>query len=151
MRSARLTLALTSFTISLFAADPTIGMWKLNLAKSKLRDPSLSSSTMVIEQVDDQTRRVTFTRVAKDGETRKTEEVRTCDGKERQSTVFPGAMISCSGIGTSNSRTTWTKDGKQLQELRGKVSVDGKTMTNIVKGVDDKGNRFEETRVWDKE
>ena len=152
MRPAKLILALATLASGLFAADLESGTWKLNLAKSKLIAPvSLASATMVIEPVDSQTHRVTFTPVAKDGQVRKMEEVRTCDGKERPSTSIPGTMIGCSGIGTATPQYWWTKDGKKVAEIRVEISADGKTLTNSATGVDYKGNLFEETRVWDKQ
>jgi hypothetical protein len=144
-------VAALALAAAVSAASPQFGTWKLNIAKSKLRNPeAIANVTMTIEPMQGQTERFTFTRTAKDGQTTKTEDVRTCDGKARPSNTPAGTMIRCEQTGDAR-RTIWTREGKIVQEISGTISADGKLMTNKVKGVDANGKSFDEVRVWEKQ
>src|SRR5579864_6020662 len=60
----RLLMLCVVFSLNLFAADPFVGTWKLDLSKSKLRQPSNFSQglTIKIEAVGKDTYRTTFDR-----------------------------------------------------------------------------------------
>lgn len=46
---------------------------------------------------------------------------------------------------------TQMQDGKQLVTIHKAVSKDGKTMRQIVKGIDNQGNSYEQLQVFDRQ
>jgi hypothetical protein len=69
MRRILTALAALSCSFSLMAAKPLVGTWKLNIEKSKLRNP-LQSEIMKIEETTPNTYRVTLDSVTATGEKR---------------------------------------------------------------------------------
>jgi hypothetical protein len=142
------------FAVSMFAADPHIGVWKINLEKSKLRNPAaLKGAINTIEPVagKDHTYRVILGRIGADGQMQKREDIRTYDGKERPSTMDPNVTEISERINERTRRTIFKKDGKETQIVTSTLSQDGKQVTVVGKTWDDKGNPIEETRVFDKQ
>jgi len=79
------------------------------------------------------------------------EDLRTYDGKERPSTMSQGQTEISEIIDARTRQTTFKKDGKQTYCATSTVSRDGKTMTNRVEGIDDKGKAFEEIQVFNRQ
>ena len=137
-------MILGTILLAVTGADFT-GTWKLNLAKSKLRN-DLASETMKIEQTGPNTYRTTVDIVLKSGQKEHQEINRICDGEEHPSTGVgfkqEGAAEICEQM-SSSRKVTQKRDGKAVSEFTSTVSGDGKVMTNVWKG--------DETRVFDRQ
>jgi hypothetical protein len=134
MRTALTAFAAFAFGFTLMAADPFVGIWKLNLEKSKLRkDNNLVSQTMTISPIGPNAFRTAIDSVLKSGQKGHFEINRTYDGKEHLEDgvgVDPGASQICERIGDSMRKITFKMDGKVTGQMVSTISSDGKVMTN---------------------
>jgi len=132
-------------------SDPSIGTWKLNLAKSTYTggEPP-KSSTIVIEKAGEGVK-LTATTVIADGTTRRISYTANYDGKDAAVTGTPdynAVAIKKTATGSEGMRK---KDGKMVQTYTRTVSADGKTMTVKASGMNAAGKHFESTQVYDKQ
>ena len=134
-----------------FAANPQMGTWKLNEAKSKFAPGAPKSHTVVYEAAGDSTK-VTVDGTDANGSPTHNEWTGKFDGKDYPVTGDP----------TSDSRAykqvndhtlvmTTKKDGKVTQTGRIDVSADGKSRTVILTRTDEKGKRSTSKAVYDKQ
>ncbi len=144
-----LALCLLAATAS-FAADPQMGTWKLNAAKSKLPRGMTKNHTVVYSSF------LGTAKVIVDGT--------TADGKPAHnewSGKFDGKFYPVTGDPTSDARSykqvnantlalSTQKSGKVTATGRVVVSADGKTRTVTVNGKDPKGKKFKSVGVYDK-
>jgi hypothetical protein len=139
------------FAASLVAANPEVGIWKIDLEKSKLANPtSWNGRRMIIEQTGNG-RRITFERPMPDGQVQKQVAVRSYDGKESIVEGSAGDTTTTQRIDDFHHRTIFKTKGKQTVVLESTVSPDGKTMTNVFKGTRPNGKAVDEIRVWDRQ
>jgi lipopolysaccharide export LptBFGC system permease protein LptF len=138
-------------TAACFAANPQMGTWKLNEAKSKLAPGMGKNPTVVYEEQKDKIK-ITVEGVDKDGKPRHGVWIGKFDGKAYPS---KGNLSWNSAAYTVvNDRTndiTVMKDGKTMWTGRIEVSKDGKSRTVSVNGTDEKGKKFTSKAVYDKE
>ena len=148
------TLVITS-TSAAFAADNSLGTWKLNPAKSKYSPgPFPVKSITAVREAADNGVKVTTTGERSDGSAINT----TYTAK------FDGSSASLSGQGApydtislkqvnANTFTYETKNSANKYHATGKlvISADGKTMTMKAKGTDANGKPMDVTLVYDKQ
>ena len=133
-----------------FAANPHIGTWKLNEAKSKLA-PGMGKNTAVTYTEQGDKIKVTVDGVDKDGKSTHSVWVGKFDGK-----AYPAKgnlSWNSAAYKTVNDRTndiTTMKDGKVLWTGRITVSPDGKSRTVAVNGTDAQGKKFTAKVVYNK-
>ena len=134
-----------------FAANPHLGTWKLNEAKSKLA-PGMGKSTMVTYTEQKDKIKVTVEGVDKGGKATHGVWVGKFDGK-----AYPakGNMSwNSAAYKEINDRTneiTTMKDGKTVWSGKIAVAADGKSRTVTINGTDEQGKKFKSTAVYDKE
>ena len=134
-----------------FAANPHLGTWKLNEAKSKLA-PGMGKSTTVAYTEQKDKIKVTVDGVDKDGKPTHGVWVGKFDGK-----AYPakGNMSwNSAAYKEINDRTneiTTMKDGKTVWSGKIAVAADGKSRTVTINGTDEQGKKFKSTAVYDKE
>jgi hypothetical protein len=147
---------------SLFAADPFVGTWKFNAAKSKLAKhegaaPREKESTTVVAVVDGQFK-VTSTGTSVDGSPISVKYTVPRTGGPIQ--WLEGGPPPGSGITSTQAKTkadsntidaTNEKDGKVYETMHFVVSADGKSMRVITKGTDPQGKKYEDVGVCDKQ
>jgi hypothetical protein len=133
------------------AADPVIGTWKLDVARSKYRPgPPPQSLTVRFEAVGKGIK-VTTDEVGADGRTIHTEYSANYDGKD-----YP-----ITGSATSDTVSLKRIDGRRVQHIDKKagkvvltftreISEDGKTLTVAVKGIDATGQPVKNVLVFAK-
>src|SRR5436190_10384150 len=134
-RIAVLAVALSfTATAACFAANPQMGTWKLNEAKSKLV-PGMGKNTMVVYAEQKDKMKVTVDGVDKDGKTTHSVWVGKFDGKAYP--VKGNLPYNSVAYKVVNDRTydlTAMKDGKMLWTGKSTVSAEGKSRTVTLNG-----------------
>src|SRR5262245_43185409 len=132
-------LAAASF---LHAADPALGTWKLNVAKSKYSPgPAPKSASVTYETVGDAVKR-TGEQIAADGKKSSLSYTAKLDGK-----YYPATgsdlydELSIKKIDDHNSEATMKRAGKVVANAKRSISKDGKVMTITVEGTNAKGEK----------
>jgi hypothetical protein len=134
------------------AADPVIGTWKLDVAKSKYSPgPPPKSLTAKFEAAGKGVK-LTTDGVGADGQPTHTEYTADYDGKDYPLMGSPMAdTVSLKRIDASTSVRTDKKGGKVVQTLTRKMSSDGKSFSVTVKGTNPKGEPFNNVLVFVKQ
>ena len=151
MRKALLLLAVFGLVGSLWAADPFVGTWTMNLAKSKFNGQPLKSLTMTIEAQGNGIKCVQDM-VSADGKATHRSWTEKYDGKDYAIAGDPDTDTN--SVTKSNPNTikyVFRKNGKEVDSGLAVVSKDGKTMTDTGGGKDAKGQAFNYTIFWDKQ
>ena len=145
--AAVLSFAMTVVSLS---ANPQMGTWKLNEAKSKLV-PGMGKNTTVTYVEHNDKIRITVDGVDKDGKPTHSVWVGKFDGKAYPLKGSPS--LSAVAYRTVNDRTneiTTLKDGKVAWSGRIAVAADGKSRTVTINGTDANGKKFNGKAVYDK-
>ena len=151
-RTMALTLAMFFVGVAVcFAADATMGTWKLNEAKSKLAPGQAKNHTVVYAAAGDSVK-VTVDGTDSDGKATHNEWTGKFDGKDSSVTGDPTSdSRSYKRVDDHTLALTATKGGKVTLTGRVVVSADGKTRTVTVSGTDAKGKKVTSTAVYDKQ
>ena len=134
-----------------FAADPQMGTWKLNEAKSKIKPGTPKSTTVVYEAAGDKVK-VTVNGTDAKGKATHTQWTGKFDGKD-----YPVIGDSTSDARSykkrddRNSQFNIMNHGRVVGSGRITVSADGKSRTVITNGSDRDGNPFKNVSVYDKQ
>jgi uncharacterized protein (DUF1501 family) len=138
-------------TAACFAANPHMGNWKLNEAKSKLVPEMGKNTTVTYAEAKDEVK-VTIDGTDKDGKPTHSVWVGKFDGK-----AYPvKGNLSYNSVAYKmvNDRTndiTAMKDGKTAWTGRITVAADGKSRTVTINGTGADGKKFKGKAVYDKE
>jgi hypothetical protein len=151
-RNILLTMGLCFVAAALaFAANPNMGTWKLNEAKSKIPAGATKNNTVVYEAAGDSIK-VTVDGVDGDGKPLHTEWTGMFDGKDYPLTGDPTADTrSYKKIDDHTNELTNKKNGKVISWGRIVVAADGKSRTVTVSGTDAKGKKVKYTAAYDKQ
>ena len=134
-----------------FAADPNMGTWKLNEAKSKLGAGMGKNHTVVYEAAGDNVK-VIVDGVDKDGKPAHNEWTGKFDGKDYPVTGDPASDArSYKRIDDRTLALTVKKDGKVTITGEIAVAADGKTRTVSISSTDSSGKKIKSTAVYDKQ
>ena len=144
-------LAALLFAGTAFAADPIVGSWKLNVAKSKFSaGQELKASTRVYTEASG-----VYTLEQKlTGTDGKETSLRTqySDGKEmKQETGGPVDTTHAKKVDANTWDFDLKKDGKAVGHVHRVVSADGKTLTVHNTGMILSGMKGDQTLVFDKQ
>jgi hypothetical protein len=161
-RSTLVTLTLIGILLAAFAAaqsaDPWIGTWKLNLAKSKYDPgPAPKSQTLKIEAVAGGGQKHTFDGVNAEGEKTHSERTAKFDGTDVpvQAVAPPPTTMNTNAFQRTGDRSfevTGKVDGKPGRTTtRVTISADGKTMTQTVTGTNAQGKQVNNIVVYEKQ
>jgi hypothetical protein len=159
MRKAMLLLAVVGLTGSLWAADPLIGTWKLNVAKSKFspvllalsKEAAPKESTMVIRDLDVDQIEISETGTRTDGSAISMKGTQPKQGGTVQSGLGEGISFIHTVINENDRIGTILQNGKQIQVIRWVVSKDGKTLTSTRRSLDAQGKPAEHLAVYEKQ
>jgi hypothetical protein len=144
--------SLLAFASVASAADPVIGTWQLNLAKSKFSPgPAPKSETRTYAAGADGIT-MTWKSVAANGkETSVTSTFKT-DGKDYPVTGSPNFdTLALKQVDGNTVHSTQKKGGKMIGETTRSVSKDGKTLTLASKGTGADGAAYDNVLVYDKQ
>jgi len=133
-----------------FAANPHLGTWKLNEAKSKLV-PGMGRNTTVTYTEEKDKIKVTVEGVDKDGKPTHSVWVGKFDGKAYPvKGNLPYNSVAYKVVDDRTNDITTMKDGKMAWSGKITVAADGKSRTVTINGTDEKGKKFKATAVYDK-
>ncbi len=133
-----------------FAANPHMGTWKLNEAKSKLV-PGMGKNTTVAYTEQKDKIKVTVDGVDKDGKRTHSVWVGKFDGKAYAvKGNLPYDSFAYKVVNDRTNDITAMKNGKMSWYGRITVSADGKSRTVTINGTDAKGKKFKGKAVYDK-
>jgi hypothetical protein len=136
--------------VACFAANPHIGTWKLNEAKSKLA-PNMGKNTTVTYTEQGDKIKVTVEGVDKDGKPTHSVWVGKFDGKAYPAKGnLPYNSIAYRMVNERTNDITAMKDGKTMWTGRIAVAADGKSRTVTINGTDANGKKFKSKAVYDK-
>jgi hypothetical protein len=155
MRKAMLFLTVFGLVGSLWAADPMVGTWKLNLAKSKFapgQQANVKEMTVVVREIGSDLE-TAFSGNGADGSPISYKFTMPKQGGVLGSGQAPaeGTFVVITVIKPGDMYGTSLENGKQVQVTHTFVSEDGKTMNRMLKSMDDKGQSIEVMEVWDKQ
>jgi hypothetical protein len=151
-------MAISLISTTLFAAgNPFLGTWELNTAKSKSSGmPAAKSMTVKFEADGEKVRR---TATGVDGEGKPIMQGGpegtsiAWDGKD-QAVAMPGGppmTIAVKRVSDYRNDVTVKANAKVTATIRAVVSKDGKTMTNTIDGVTEKGEKYHQLEVLEKQ
>ncbi len=145
-------LALSGVLSLIWAADPVLGKWKLDVVKSRyLPGPAPKSQTRVYAAEGDGIK-VTIRTVGEDGKAIVVEHPVNYDGKEQPVTGSQQSdAIALQKIDEYTSESVMKHAGKLIGTNRRVVSADGKTMTITYEGLDSRGQTVKVTAVYDRQ
>ncbi len=154
LKSLRLPAAILfmGFALSAQAADPLVGTWKLNVAKSTYSPgPAPKSLTAKIEAAGEG-EKLTADGVRGDDTPIRVEYTAQYDGKDYPISGSPMAdTVSLKRLDANTTERTDKKGGKVVQTLTRKLSSDGKTATITIKGTDAEGRPINHLAVFEKQ
>ena len=133
--------------------DPQVGVWKLNVAKSKYSPgPKPTIATTTIEAAGAGAK-VTVDQTMEDGTKRHYTFTANYDGKDAPIVGNnPDAdTVARTRIDASTVQTISKKDGKVTTTQTSAVSKDGKTRTVTTKGVNAKGQQVSNVAVFERQ
>jgi hypothetical protein len=134
-----------------FAANPHIGTWKLNEAKSKLV-PGMGKNTTVTYTEQKDKIKVTVDGMDKDGKPTHSVWVGKFDGKAYPlKGNLPYNSVAYKVVNERTNDITAMKDGKMSWNGRITVAADGKSRTVTINGTDANGKKVKGKAVYDKE
>ena len=144
-------LWITTATVS--AADPFVGTWKLNLAKSKYSPGPPPKNLTITYAANGDGIKSTTEGVNSEGKPVATTYAATYDGKDTPvtGTGAPYDTIALKRIDSNTVELTTKKDGKVVSKGKRVVSKDGKVMTMTSKGTNAKGEPTNNVAVYDKQ
>lgn len=150
---AKLSSLAVLIAISAFAADNTIGTWKLNTEKSKITpSPTAIKTLTMTREAADGGVTVTTIGTRADGQPIKGSYTAKFDGKPYPTTGTPYDTIMLKQV-DADTFTTHTKKSDGKYDVMGelKVSKDGKTLTSTTRGKNAEGKALHNHLVYEKQ
>ena len=133
-----------------FAANPHMGTWKLNEAKSKLV-PGMGKNTTVTYAEQKDKIKITVEGIDKDGKPTHSVWVGKFDGKAYPvKGNLPYNTVAYRVVNDRTNDITAMKDGKIGWSGQITVAADGKSRTVTINGTDANGKKFKGKAVYDK-
>lgn len=149
-------LALFALANSLWAADPRVGTWELNVSKSKFpADVQVvpKNATIVIREMDATQLEFILTGTRRDGSPISEKSLEPKQGgvvKGIEPAPMQGRSLIHTVIGPGDFYSTIMQDGKQIAVWHWVVSKDLKTMHVTIKGTDAQGKPYEREALYDR-
>jgi hypothetical protein len=156
MRRACLVFAVLGLAGSLWAADPIIGTWKLNIGKSKssqLAASSIKEQIEVYRELDSGRIEYSSTRIGQDGSRSLFKSIFPKQGGIAE--VLQGGTEGISYVNTLIEPGNWylsvMMNGGQVGIIHKTFNKDGKVMRQTLKGVDAQGKYVEGESLFDRQ
>jgi hypothetical protein len=150
MRKAICLAGLFALATALFAADPFVGMWKLNAAKST--GVGVPKEANVVTEENGETEHSTITATAANGRAVSfTIDYPKAGGKGQISGDDRSDGISVKRSNDNTLDTTFMKAGKAIRTTHSVIAKDGKSMITTVKVLNNAGKTLTWKEVLDKQ
>ena len=154
MKTALLSILLTvgsAAVVAAPAADPVIGTWQINVAKSKFSPGPAPKSDTRMYAASDQGITMTWKSVGADGKEIVAKSTFKADGKDYPLTgVDNFDSLSLKQVDDHTVQSTQKKGGKVIGTTTRTVSKDGKVLTLTSKGTSATGVPYDNVMVYDK-
>jgi len=139
--------------IGAFAADNSLGTWKLNMEKSKFSPSVPVKGLTAVREASDGGVKVTITGAQATGNPINASYTAKYDGSESPVTGAPYDTISIKQVNADTFTEVRSSKKNAKYGLTGRtvVSKDGKTLTNSLKGTSADGQAYSAVMVWDKQ
>ena len=151
MRYARFAFVIFGFATGLMAADPFIGTWNMNSAKSKYSVGTAPKEQTVTIAETGSDLDVTVKGTSSDGTAFTSHYTVPAAGGEGKIIESRYDAVSGKRMGSNQRDVTYTKGGKVALTAHSRISGGGKTMTVTVKGTDMVGKPEDAVLVFDKQ
>jgi len=149
---ARRLLLLMLGVASAWAADASVGTWKLNVAKSTFRPGPPPVAETRTYKAQPKGVKTTVTTVWADRLTSTVEYPANYDGKDYPVSGSRDVdVVALSRMDDFTSAATLKHAGKEIGVARRVVSPDRKTMTITYKGINTRGDKVDNVAVYDKQ
>ncbi len=133
------------------AADPVIGTWQINVAKSKFSPGPAPKADTRIYAATEQGTVMTWTSVGADGKEAVVKSTFKADGKDYPLTGAANFdSLSLKQVDDHTVQSTQKKGGKVIGTTTRTVSKDGKMLTLSSKGTSATGVAYDNVKVYDK-
>ena len=151
MRYSKLILVLLVFAGVSMAADPFVGTWKLNSAKTKYKTgmPPKEQTVTFSEEGSDLHTMVKGT--SSDGQAISMHYTVPTAGGTGKTIESPYDAVSAKMSSPNERDTSFSKGGKVVYTANAKRSANGKIMTVAVKGTNPSGQTVDGTNFYDKQ
>ena len=151
MRNAKPAFMLLVPAVVLMAADPFVGTWKLNLAKSKFTTgaPYQEATITISESGNDLD--TTLKGTAANGAPVSAHYTAPANGGTGKIVEGPYDAVSGKILSAREREMSFSKGGKVLYTAHSKVSKDGKTLKVATKGTNAAGQAVEGVTLYDKQ
>ena len=134
------------------AADPVIGTWQINVAKSKFSPGPAPKSDTRTYAASEQGTAMTWTSVGADGKEIVARSTFKADGKDYPMTGAANFdSLSLKQVDDHTVQSTQNKGGKVVGTTTRTVSKDGKVLTLSSKGTSATGAAYDNVMVYDKQ
>ena len=134
------------------AADPVIGTWQLNVAKSKFSPGPAPKSDTRTYAATEQGTAMTWKSVGADGKEIVAKSTFKADGKDYPLTGLPNFdSLSLKQVDDHTVQSTQKKAGKVVGTTTRTISKDGKVLTLSSKGTSPTGAPYDNVMVYDKQ
>ncbi len=138
--------------VAAMAADPVIGTWKLNTAKSTVAGAPATGSEMRTYSQGADGITVDIKTTGADGKVNEQKTTYHLDGKTYPATNAPGFdSLSAKQTNASTADFSLSKGGKSVGTLRRAVSADGKVLTVTTEMIDATGAKTKSVNVYEKQ
>ena len=151
MRFSKLALGLLAFAAASMAADPFVGTWKLNSAKTKYKTGMPPKEQTVTFSEEGSDLHTIVKGASSDGQTISMHFTVPTAGGTGKIIESPYEAVSAKMSNPNERDTSFSKGGKVVYTARAKRSADGKTMTVAVKGTNPSGQTVDGTNFYDKQ
>ena len=151
MRKIMYVIAILALAIPLFAADPFVGTWKLDPAKSKYTAGTPSKDVTLVIEEQGENYQVTATGSYQDGSPISVKYTVPKAGGAGTAQEGPFDAITSKRVSARVRENRYTKNGKETMSRRIVVSQDGKTLRITAKGTDAQGKPVAGVDVFDKQ
>lgn len=141
---------LAACALTLAAAHPFAGAWKLNPAKSKYDPGPAPRSSMLTFSTDGAWVVVKTDTVDAAGKSSTTTNRFQRDGKEYPYQGSMGEKIAVKTIDARTTESVVTLKGKPTVTTRSTVAADGKSMTRRITGMDPAGGKINHALVYER-
>ena len=133
-------------------ANPFLGTWKLDVAKSKSTPGPAAKSVTVKMEPAGAAFKITVSGVAADDKPISMSYTMAYDGKDYPVTGSAEYdAVSAKMLNPLTRHTVRKKGGKEVQTVHSVLSADGKHYTATTTGVNAKGEKIQSTAVYDKQ